>query len=151
VRVEGLLVGGGDPAAVLAAARAAGLDGAVRVIPSVPNSEIPSLLREMDVFVIPSEQEGLCIAGLEALASGCPVVSTRCGGPEEYVQDGRTGTLVGGEPEEMADAISSIVEDRARRSTLAEGARQLSEERYSPAIARRIFLEALEGMMYRRN
>lgn len=151
VRVEGLLVGGGDPAAVLAHAHAAGLNGAVRVVPSVPNSEIPSLLREMDVFVIPSEQEGLCIAGLEALASGCPVISTRCGGPEEYVLEGCSGTLVSGEPEDMADAISSIVEDRAQRSSLAAGARSLSEERYSPAIARRIFLEALEGMMHRRN
>ena len=55
------------------------------------------------MFVIPSHQEGLCIAALEAMACGCPVVSTRCGGPEEFVVEGRTGYLVPASPEAMAD------------------------------------------------
>lgn len=151
VPVEGLLVGGGDAASVSVMVEKLGLEGAVRVVPSVPNSEIPSILREMDVFVIPSDQEGLCIAGLEALASGCPVVSTRCGGPEEYVLDGQTGSLVPGDPEALADAIAAIVVDRARRSRLGAEARALAERRYSPGVARRVFLEALEELKQRRS
>ncbi|MEK9753830.1 MAG: glycosyltransferase, partial [Rhodospirillaceae bacterium] len=46
--------------------------------------------QSLDVFVIASLHEGLAIAGLEAMACGVPVVSTRCGGPADYVFDGKT-------------------------------------------------------------
>ena len=59
-----------------------------------------------------SAQEGLGISGIQAMACGVPVVSTRCGGPEDYVIDGKTGKLAGNTPEELADAIAWIVADR---------------------------------------
>jgi len=94
------------------------------------------LLRSLDLFVIPSHQEGLCIAGLEAMACGAPVVSTRCGGPEHYVLPGQTGALVDRDPQALAGAIATIAADRPLRRRLAAGALAWVAEQASPAAAR---------------
>lgn len=97
------------------------------------SGSLAGFYRSLDVFVIPSAQEGLGIVGVEAMASGIPVVSTRCGGPEDYVVDGKTGKLAGSTPEELADAIAWVVEDRDRRRELAENARTLVQNDYGLA------------------
>jgi glycosyltransferase involved in cell wall biosynthesis len=57
-------------------------------------SDVPQVLRDLDVFVLSSTDEGLSIATLEAMAARKPVVVTRSGGPQEIVKDGETGFLV---------------------------------------------------------
>ncbi|HCH57799.1 MAG TPA: hypothetical protein DEV64_11985 [Rhodospirillaceae bacterium] len=89
--------------------------------------------RSLDVFVFSSAQEGLGISGVQAMACGVPVVSTRCGGPEDYVIDGKTGKLAGNTPEELADAIAWIVADRDRRNETGAAARTLIVNSYSEA------------------
>jgi glycosyltransferase involved in cell wall biosynthesis len=119
--------------------RALGLDGRVEFLPYLPRSELRDWLQTLDVFVLPSHQEGLCIAALEAMACGCPVVSTRCGGPEEFVIDGETGFLVGFDATEMADTLTRVVANRALRERLAEGARRRVETHYTRAKAEAVF------------
>ncbi len=67
--------------------------------------EIINILKENNIFVIPSIKETFCIPGIEALASGMPVVSTRCLGPEEYL-DNKCGKLV---PLDDVDALASAI------------------------------------------
>lgn len=110
----------------------------------MPKERLAARLATLDVFVVPSHQEGLCIAALEAMACGCPVVSTRCGGPEEFVRDGETGFLVESDPEVLAAAIARIVEDRALRDRVSDGARRLVEQRYAPKSASAIFWDHFE-------
>ncbi len=93
--------------------------------------ELPDFYQGLDVFVIPSFQEGLNIAGLQAMATGVPVISTRCGGPEDYVINGKTGRLVESTAEEMAIAIATLIEDREERQWLGQNARQFVEQNYS--------------------
>lgn len=70
--------------------------------------EIADFLREQDIFIIGSEIETFCIPGIEALASGIPVVSTRCNGPEEYI-DKKCGQLCDiGDYKGMAEAILDV-------------------------------------------
>ena len=64
-----------------------GVTDRVRFVDEVPNSELPGRLAEADLFVLPSYSEGLPVSPLEALACGLPLVTTRCGGPEEVVDD----------------------------------------------------------------
>ena len=104
------------------------------------------LLRSLDLFVIPSHQEGLCIAGLEAMACGAPVVSTRCGGPEHYVIPGHTGELVEASPEAMAAAIAAIAGERSQRQQLSAGARAWVAERASPAAARTLIRQQIRQL-----
>ncbi len=93
--------------------------------------DLPAFYQDLDVFVIPSFQEGLNIAGLQAMASGVPVVSTRCGGPEDYVIDNETGFLVGFTATDMANTIGEIIDDRSLRDQLGVNARRLVETHYS--------------------
>lgn len=70
--------------------------------------EIIDLLSENDIFVIPSTYESFCIPGVEALASGLPIVSTRCYGPEEYL-DNKCGEFCNiKDPNGLADAIIKV-------------------------------------------
>jgi len=94
-------------------------------------NDLPSYYHEIDVFVIPSTQEGLNIAGLQAMASAIPIVSTQCGGPEDYVIEGKTGILVPFDPDNMAGAISAISGNRNKRNKLGQNARQFVEKNYN--------------------
>jgi len=140
--ISGLVVGGEPDATLSARVAELGISNHIEFVPTLDHAAFRERLRTFDVYVVPSWQEGLCITALEAMACGVPVVSTRCGGPEEYVLDGRTGRLVGFDASEMADAIMSIVGDRKQRDRLAAGARDLVLTCYSHARAERIFWNA---------
>ncbi len=126
-----LRLGGAYDSALATRATKAGLGAAIDLVGEVPQSALADFYRSLDFFAIPSHQEGLAIVGIEALASGLPVVSTRCGGPEDYVIDGRSGVLVESTPESMADALVRLTSDRDLRARLALGARAIAMERYS--------------------
>jgi asparagine synthase (glutamine-hydrolysing) len=119
-----------------------GLEPYVSFRPNLPRAAMRDLMQTLDLFVLPSHQEGLCIAALEAMACGAPVVSTRCGGPQEFVLPGRTGALADFKAHDMAEAIGSIVADRALRARLSASARQLVEDRYGSARADAVFARA---------
>ena len=65
----------------------------VRVIFLGFRKDIPELNRCADIAVLPSLREGLGLAGIEALASGVPVVGSNVQGIKDYVVDGKTGYL----------------------------------------------------------
>lgn len=111
-----------------------GLSSHVEFLGAAPRDRLRQFYRDIDIFAIPSRQEGLCIAGIEALACGVPVVATRCGGPEDYVHPGETGLLVGFDPGEMADAFIAIAHNRPLRNRMSANARALSEREYSPDV-----------------
>ena len=95
------------------------------------DAALADFFRSLDVFAIPSYQEGLNIAGLQAMSSGVPVVSTRCGGPEDYVVDGVTGYLSDFKADIMADKIDQVVGDRLLRDQLGQNARAKVAEQFS--------------------
>lgn len=83
-----------------------------------PQHVIPSIYQSTDCWIVSSTLEGFGMPGLEAAACHCPLVSTRCGGPEDYVEDSVNGRLVDvGDAEAMAEAILSVLrlEDAAWR------------------------------------
>jgi len=133
--IHALLLGGPADARLAARIAEIGLGGAVEVSPYVPHDQLPALLQTLDAFVVPSHQEGLCIAALEAMACGVPVVSTRCGGPEDYVHDGKNGFLVDSAPEAVAGAILKLFSDGVLHDRLAQQARRIVIERFSRTTA----------------
>jgi glycosyltransferase involved in cell wall biosynthesis len=146
LEITAVLVGVENDSGLTAAVREQGLEGSVQLFPYLPHERLIPLLQTLDLFVIPSHQEGLCISALEAMACGCPVVSTRCGGPEEFVQHGVTGYLVGFAAEEMARSIAAVVRDRRLRGELSAAARKLAAAEYGCETARlqfqRVFAES---------
>jgi glycosyltransferase involved in cell wall biosynthesis len=110
-----------------------------------PQDQIPHIYRKADCWIVSSITEGFGMPGLESAACRCPVVTTRCGGPEDYVQDGVSGYLVPvGDAKEMARRIVDVVTQNEERW------RQMSEASY--AIARTFnwerSAEILEGALY---
>ncbi len=59
-----------------------------------PQPEIVKLYSSCNVWLCGSRTEGFHLPPLEAMACGCPVVSTRVGGPADIIEDGREGYLV---------------------------------------------------------
>lgn len=119
-------------------ARIAGLGLAdhFRFIGFEPN--VRNLLSVSEALVHPSHSEGFGLAILEAMAAGLPVVATRCGGPEEIVEDGVSGFLAPvANPRDLGGALRRLLADpdaaRAMGRAAAVRARAFSLE----ATARR--------------
>ncbi len=88
------------------------------------------LLKEADIFFLPSYYEGMPMSILEAMGNGLPVVSTRVGGIPRLIKDGVNGLLLEpGDTTGMAEAIISIFSDRAKQRDMGlEGAIILERE-----------------------
>jgi len=79
-------------------------------------------MRHAEAFVCSSKLEGFSNVTLEAMAAGCPVVSTRCGGPEDFIVDGKNGVLVEMNDLSLAQAISQLSQDGPLRKKLGRHA-----------------------------
>lgn len=88
-------------------------------------------LREASVFALSSNFEGLPTVLIEALACGCPIVSTNCpSGPEEILEGGQWGTLVPtGDKDKLAAAIIETIDSPRRSGELRERAQAFSDSR----------------------
>lgn len=74
--------------------------------------DIPDILRGLDVFVLPSQAEGISNVILEAMACGLPVVATAVGGNPELVADGETGRLTPPQnPQALAETMAAYLDD----------------------------------------
>jgi len=107
----------------------------------IPHGETIALYRRAIVMVLPSVwNEPSPLPTYEAAACGLPIVSTRSGGIPEIVEHGRTGILVArGDVEELALAISQVIDDPALARAMGEAARQRVQERFTwEASARRL-------------
>lgn len=102
------IAGGGKLAAELAEqVRQHRLGDSIRMMGMVEDSR--ALLWALDIFAMPSLQEGLGVAALEAMACGLPVVASAVGGLAEAVEDERTGIKVAaGDARGLADAIARL-------------------------------------------
>ena len=67
-----------------------------------------------DFFVFPTVYEAWPLVALEAAAAGLPLLTTRVGGLEDFVEDGINGLFIGREPRSIANAIASMIDDQQR-------------------------------------
>jgi glycosyltransferase involved in cell wall biosynthesis len=94
--------------------------------------DVPQILADLDVFVLSSVSEGLSIATIEAMAAGRPVVVTRSGGPQEIIEDRRTGLLVPpGDASALASGICEVLASSELASALGRNAQMLVEGKFS--------------------
>ncbi len=95
-------------------------------------ADIPALLEEADVFVLPSRVDPCPIALLEAMGSGLAVVGTAVDGIPEELDGGGAGELVAPEdPAVLASAILRLLDDPERRARLGSAARKRATTHYS--------------------
>jgi len=83
--------------------------------------DVPEILSIIDVFVLPSLNEGLPMALLEAQAAQIPVVATRVGAIPDVLEDGVTGILIKPkEPEAISNAVIQILSNRKVATEMAQ-------------------------------
>ena len=93
--------------------------------------DVPAIMRKMDIFVLPSRNEGISNTILEAMATGLPVVATHVGGNPELVIDQQTGQLVPSDnPYEMMLALKLYVENENVRKQHGAMASRVIEEKF---------------------
>ena len=115
-RLRYVFCGEGRQAKALAGAAAA-LDGVVEMVGF--RRDVAACLAAADIVALPSLQEGLGVAALEAMAAGRPVVASRVGGLAEAVVHEETGLLVPpGDPTALAAALARLARDPDLRARL---------------------------------
>jgi glycosyltransferase involved in cell wall biosynthesis len=81
------------------------------------------------VFLQPARREGFGLTPVEAMASGCALVTTDHGGSRDYAFEGRTARLVPfDDPVATADAIEALLDDAGQRDALAAAGRTVTEQ-----------------------
>jgi glycosyltransferase involved in cell wall biosynthesis/peptidoglycan/xylan/chitin deacetylase (PgdA/CDA1 family) len=94
--------------------------------------DVPAILAQADMFVLPSRSEALPNSVIEAMVSGLPVVASDVGGIPELVDDGKTGYLVPpGDPQALAAALGRLLEDPQRAAELGRAGRIKIEQNFS--------------------
>ena len=126
----------------------------VTIVTDFREEEKPGLLAACDIFVLPSAEESLGIAFLEAWAAGKPVIGVRAGAIPSVVDDGRDGLLVPyGDPESLARAILLLLADPARRTAMGQAGQKKVRDHYTWEIfagrVREVYQEVLSR--YKRN
>ena len=96
------------------------------------SNNVDQLLREADLFVLPSLAEGIALTVLEAMASGLPVIATNVGGNPELITPGANGQMVNsGNAVEIADTICKYMDNRDLGPTQGKAARHKVETHFS--------------------
>jgi glycosyltransferase involved in cell wall biosynthesis len=111
---------------------------------------VTNILASLDVFVLPTHQEALGTAFIEAGAMGLPAVASAVDGVPEVIQDGRTGLLV---PVKngaaIAEALCKLLADPVYRRGMGANAAEFVRRKFSrEAMAEgmeRLYLQLLEA------
>ncbi len=116
------------------------LDGAVRWTGFVSDHvRYFELLREADVFVLPSRAEGVPKVVVEAMAAGLPVVASNVGAIPRLLEGGRLGRLVpANDPRSLADAVRRLAGDDDGRRRLRDAGLEFASSHTADAQAHRL-------------
>ena len=99
----------------------------IKIIPPLPLANVAELMRQAQVFCLPSHGEGTPNSVMEALACGLPVVATKVGGIPDIVESNRTGKLVEqGDVQGLAEALVSLLQDSDCRARMGEAAHEFA-------------------------
>lgn len=129
-------------------AQSLGIIDTIEVHENVSVEELAGLYRNASLFVLASDEEGLGLVILEAMASGLPVISTRCGGPETAVVEGETGLLTPvGNADALAQAMQQLLGDPALRCQMGHAGRVVAEQRFSISAAGKVFLDRYDALL----
>ena len=113
--------------------------------------EIYEIFNIIDINVISSLSEALCLSLIEGMSVGKPSVAADTGGIPEVVKDGYNGFLVPpGDAERLADAILKLIHDPELRKTMGDRGREIMEKSFTAEIMA-VKIEELYESVARKN
>jgi glycosyltransferase involved in cell wall biosynthesis len=99
------------------------------------SDDVPSWLRQSDIFVQFSSTEGLSRSIIEAIAAGLPAIVSDVGGNREIVEDGYNGfVLPAGNVEALEATVEKLANDKALRKTMGEHGKQRAKDLFSRTL-----------------
>jgi glycosyltransferase involved in cell wall biosynthesis len=123
-----------------------------QVIWAGARQDIPEILAALDLFALPSLEEGHPLAVLEAMACQTPVVASAVGGLPEMTRSGETGVLVPpADPPSLAAAIVRLLGDPDLRCRLSTRAHEMVKRQFSPMSQLPQIEAVLRAAVARRN
>lgn len=115
---------------LLAKAKTLGITNRVRFLGQ--RSDVPAIMRALDLLVLNSRSEAFPLVGLEGLACGVPVLATAVGGVPELITHGENGWLIPpGDQRKLAESIVSLIEQPDLRARLATNGRRHVESNFT--------------------
>lgn len=138
--VEFWFAGHGELDRAAAKAKQLGITSSVRLLGWTKDEALGELYRKARVFCLPSYNEGVPMAVLEAMANGAPVVCTPVGGLPQLIVDGHNGLFcTAGDPRSIADKITLLLENSALADNIAtEGMRTVERSNGLEFIERKL-------------
>jgi glycosyltransferase involved in cell wall biosynthesis len=109
------------------------LQDRIAVLGPLPHSQMPQALRQMDIYLTTSYQEGMPNGVLEAMACALPVVATAADGIPELVRDGMTGYLCPmGDLEALLASCRHLIEQPLTRQRMGKAGRLRAQYLFHP-------------------
>jgi colanic acid/amylovoran biosynthesis glycosyltransferase len=136
-------------------ARERGISDRIDFEGAQPQDVVRQRMSEAGLFVMPSEvapdgnRDGIPVALMEAMATGCPVVTTRVSGIPELVEDGVQGLVVDEkQPQALADAMQRLLDDPGLRAGLVAAARTRIENGFDVRKEARRLQDHMEAIVH---
>ena len=138
----------GPPPAFWDRANALGVRDRIEYAARPSREALVGLYQRASVFVLPSDEEGLGVVLLESMACGVPAVSTRSGGPDGVISDGKDGFLVPlDDAAQMADRLNRLIRDPLLNLSMGREARRTIEARYAKRVAGAAFVDVWDKLL----
>lgn len=148
-QVQLILAGSSGPSAAFwVRVTQLGLAGRVAFVERPSRDELIALYQKAAVFALASDEEGLGVVLLEAMACGVPVVSTRSGGPDGIITDGSDGFLVPlDDVQALSDRLGRLCVDHGLNVVMGGAARRTVERKYAEDVAAQAFLDVWDRLL----
>lgn len=91
-------------------------------------TDIPDLLNQSDIFVLPSILEGMPMSIIEAMATALPIVASNVGGIPNMITDGKQGLLCEPNEKSIGDCLERYIKDEKLREACASAALERSKD-----------------------
>ena len=149
LRLRHTIVGGGPLEAELRGLVASlGLDRVVRFSGEADQSQVALALRAADLFLLPSIDEVLPLALMEAQAVGLPIAATDVGGVREMVEDGVSGFVVPPrDPAALAAALGRLTDRPEAWTAMGQAGRRRVAERYDVRVLNSRLVDIYRGLL----
>jgi len=113
----------------------------VKFLGRVPNNEIPIVMNSVDIFVLPSIEEGMGRVLLESMAMQLPIIASNVGGIPLLLEDNKDGLLFEvGDRKKLSEHILSLLYDDNLRHTLTKSANKKFLENYEYEVSMLMFV-----------
>jgi D-inositol-3-phosphate glycosyltransferase len=125
-----------------------GLSKRVEHIHRPETSELVKLYQNAAVFALSSDEEGLGVVILEAMACGVPVVTTRSGGPDGIITHGKDGFLTSlDDSRDMSNFLAKLCSDWGLNQQMGRAARETITKRYAEELAGQEYVRVWDALL----